>query len=256
MKGSVRLGLAAVTMALGVAACASRSDVEQLKKEVESLKLTQAQLVKRLGGNPGQNAQAQPAPQAKPLPDSIDMTGANIRGANGAQIVLVEFSDYECPFCIRHYTQVSPLIEQTYIQPGKIRYSFRDFPIDELHPQAIRAHVASRCAAEQGPATFWNLHNRLFTKAGSHTPEAIQSAAQAAGAKMGPFSTCVTNDKYSPTIRQSTAFAISLGATGTPFFVVGRMEPGSNQLKPLKTIPGAFPFARFQEVIDEALAGK
>lgn len=241
-------------MAVGVAACASRSDVEALKKEVESLKSTQAQLVKRLGAG-GQQAQQQ-APQPKPLPASIDMTGTNIRGANAAQVVLVEFSDYECPFCIRHYTQVTPLIEQTYVQSGKIRYAFRDFPIDELHPQSIRAHVAARCAAEQSPANFWNLHNRLFSKAGTHTPEALQAAAQAAGLKMGPFGTCVTNDKYSPTIRQSTAFAISLGASGTPFFVVGRMEPGSNQLKPIKTIPGAFPFSRFQEVIDEALRTK
>jgi protein-disulfide isomerase len=238
------VGIAMVTGA----GCASRSDVEQLKKEVESLKAAQAQLAKQVGG--GRAAQ-QPA---RVLPASIDMTGAPFKGSATSTVALVEFSDYECPYCIRHFTQVMPEIQRTYIDSNKIRYMFRDFPIDELHPQSIRAHVAAHCAVEQGK--FWEIHNRLFTKAGSHTPDELSGLAKEIGLNPSAFAACVAADKYSASIRQSTAFAISLGASGTPFFVVGKFDPKTNQLAPIKAIPGAYPFAQFQQYIDAALANK
>ncbi len=244
--------IAAAAVAVIAAGCASKSDVDALKKEVEALKATQAQLVKRVGGvNPPQQQAAQP----KPLPASIDLTGAPFKGSKTSPVVLAEFSDYECPFCVRHFTQVMPEIERAYVATNKIRYTFRDFPIDELHPESIRAHVAAHCAIEQGQQQFWNLHNRLFTKPGTHKPADLQARAQEAGLNAGAFNACVADDKYSATIRQSTAFAISLGASGTPFFVIGTMEDATH-MKPLKTIPGAFPFTQFQQAIDAALAQK
>jgi protein-disulfide isomerase len=243
-----RLQRAAVAAALiAGAACASRSDVEQLKKDVEALKAQQAQLLKQVGG-------ARPQQQPRALPASIDMTGAPFKGSATSTVALVEFSDYECPYCIRHFTQVMPEIQRTYIDTQKIRYMFRDFPIDELHPQSIRAHVAAHCAVEQGK--FWEMHNRLFSKAGSHTPDELAARANESGLNPAAFAACVAADKYSTAIRQSTAFAISLGASGTPFFVVGKFDPRTNQLTSLKSIPGAYPFAQFQQLIDAALANK
>ncbi len=241
--------LAAAAAVLAVAAgCASKSEVEALRKEVEALKTTQAALVKRVGGvNPQQQA------QPKALPASIDLSGAPFKGSKTSPVVLAEFSDYECPFCIRHFTQVMPVLKSTYIDTNKIRYTFRDFPIDELHPESIRAHVAAHCAAEQGTAQFWTLHDRLFSKAGTHQPAELQARAREAGLNMAAFNGCVADDKYSGPIRQSTAFATSLGASGTPFFIVGRMEDATH-MKPLTVIPGAFPFAQFQQAIDAALA--
>lgn len=240
------MGVAA--LAVLMAGCASRSEVEALRKDVEALKATQTQLLRRLGNaNPGQQA-----PQPKPLPASIDLTGTEIRGAKTASVVLVEFSDYECPFCIRHFTQTMPQIDAAYIQTGKIRYAFRDFPIAENHPQAIRAHVASRCAAEQGK--FWEIHNRLFSQAGSHQPAALVARAQEAGLNTAAFSACVATDKYSSLIQQSTAYTISLGGNGTPYFLVGKMAPGSMQFQPLGTLSGAVAFEKFQQALDAALA--
>lgn len=226
-----------------VAGCASKAEVAALKQEVEALKATQAQMARQLGG-------ARPAP-ARGLPASIDMTGAPFKGSATSTVALVEFSDYECPFCIRHHAQVMPAIQQAYIDTQKIRYIFRDFPIDELHPQSIRAHVAAHCATEQGK--FWEIHDRLFSPAGTHTPEQLAERARESGLDAAAFAACVAADKYSATIRQSTAFAISLGASGTPFFVVGNFDPKTNQLKPIKAIPGAYPFAQFQQTIDAAL---
>jgi protein-disulfide isomerase len=243
-----RIQFAAVAVALiAGAACASRADVEELKKEVESLKAAQAQLAKQVGG-------ARPQQQARALPASIDLTGAPFKGSATSTVALVEFSDYECPYCIRHFTQVMPEIQRAYIDSNKIRYMFRDFPIDELHPQSIRAHVAAHCAVEQGK--FWDLHNRLFSKAGSHTPDELAARAAESGLNPSAFAACVAADKYSTAIRQSTAFAISLGASGTPFFVVGKFDPKTSQLTSLKSIPGAYPFTQFQQLIDAALANK
>jgi len=250
VKRITPIAAAAAMLLAGLAAsgCASRADVEELKKEVEALKTAQAQLAKQVGG-------ARPAPPApRPLPTSIDLSGTPFRGSASATVALVEYSDYECPYCIRHFTQVMPQIQQTYIDTNKIRYMFKDFPIDELHPQSIRGHVAAHCANEQGK--FWSMHDRLFSKAGTHTPEELTKRAVESGLNTSAFTACVAADKYSASIRQSTAFAISLGASGTPFFIVGKFDPTTNQLTPLKTIPGAFPYAQFQQYIDAALANK
>lgn len=247
MKRVVICTVAAVGLALSSAGCASRSDVEELKKEVEALKASQAQMAKQLGG-------ARPQQQARALPASIDLTGAPFKGSATSTVALVEYSDYECPFCIRHYQQVMPQIQQAYIDTNKIRYMFRDFPIDELHPQSIRGHVAAHCASEQGK--FWPMHDRLFSKAGTHTPEELAKRAAESGLNPAAFSACVAADKYSGLIRQSTALAISMGASGTPFFVVGKFDPATNKMTPLKAIPGAFPYAQFQQYIDAALASK
>src|SRR6185436_16940871 len=155
-------------------------------KEVETLKAQQAQLAKQIVGG------ARPQ-QAKPLPASIDMTGVPFKGLATATVALVEFSDYECPFCIRHFTQVMPEIQKTYIDSNKIRYMFRDFPLDDLHPQSIRAHVAAHCAVEQGK--FWDMHIRLFTKAGSHTPEELSGLGKEIGLNPSAFAACVAADK-------------------------------------------------------------
>lgn len=247
MKRFVTGTVAALGLALFAAGCASRSDVEELKKEVEALKAAQAQLAKQVGG-------ARPQQQARALPASIDLTGVPFKGSATAQVALVEYSDYECPFCIRHYQQVMPQIQQAYIDTNKIRYMFRDFPIDELHPQSIRGHVAAHCATEQGK--FWPMHERLFSKAGTHTPEELTKRASEVGLNASAFAACVAADKYSASIRQSTATAISMGASGTPFFIVGKFDPATNKLTPIKSIPGAFPYAQFQQYIDAALAGK
>ncbi len=244
MTGWKQWAVMAVT-AVAAAGCASKSEVDALRQEVEALKVTQAQLVKRMSGNAN-------APQEKPLPASIDLSNGPFKGAATAKVVLVEFSDYECPFCIRHFTQVMPEVEANYIQTGKIQYAFRDFPIDQLHPESIRAHIASHCAAEQGK--FWEMHTRLFSKAGTHTPQDLVARAKESGLNVSAFSSCVADDKYSAAIRQSTAFAISLGASGTPFFMVGTMDPGTKQFKPLTKLPGALPYAQFQQAIEAALA--
>jgi protein-disulfide isomerase len=120
---------------------------------------------------------------------TIDLADAPILGSDSAVITLVEFSDYECPYCLRHFQQTMPMIDANYVKTGKIRYAFRDWPVDELHPQSIRAHEAAHCANEQNK--FWQMHTRLFSPAGSHSPEQLSTLAQSIGLDMGAFNACV-----------------------------------------------------------------
>ncbi len=159
-----------------------------------------------------------------PAKATIDISGAPARGSDRAIVTLVEFSDYECPFCIRHFPQTMPKIEAAYIDTGKIRYVFRDFPIDSNHPAAIKAHEAARCADEQH--RFWALHPRLFSPPGTHTPADLEARASEAHLDLAAFRDCLASGRTTAAVRATEAIAVRLGADGTPAFYLGAAGPG------------------------------
>ncbi len=181
----------------------------------------------------------------------IDLTGAPTLGPESARVALVEFSDYECPFCIRHFQQTMPQIVINYVKTGKIRYAFRDWPVDQLHPQSIRAHEAAHCAGEQGK--YWELHARLFGPAGSHAPERLLGLARDAGLDMNAFGACIESRRSGSAIRATGQLAVDLGANGTPAFFIGVLERGTNKVTVLQGLSGAQPYDTFAQVLDDAL---
>lgn len=181
----------------------------------------------------------------------IDVTGSPALGSEDAVVTLVEFSDYECPFCIRHFTQTMPQLLKNYIATGKVRYVFRDFPVDQLHPQAVRAHAAGRCADEQ--QRFWEMHARLFSPAGSHTPERLEQHAAAAGLTLDAYRTCVARDATTEAVRRSAAEAQALGANGTPSFFIGLRDRATGQIRVVQAISGAHPYEVFAKALDAVL---
>ena len=183
----------------------------------------------------------------------IDVGDAPVRGPQDAVVTLVEFSDYECPFCVRHFKQTMPQIEENFIRPGKIRYVFRDYPIDELHPEAIRAHETARCALEQDREKYWRLHYSLFSAPGTHTKENLEARAREAGLDTGALQACLASGRVTAGIRRSGERAASLGADGTPAFFVGLWEPGGSQVRVLEAIKGAQPYSVFEQAIQRAL---
>jgi protein-disulfide isomerase len=199
----------------------------------------------------GQRALVADVAAARNMP-AIDVARAPARGSESARVTLVEFSDYECPFCIRHFTQTMPLLEAAYIQTGRVRYVFRDFPVDQLHPEAVRAHVAGRCAEEQG--RFWQLHPRLFSPAGSHQPPILEQHAVAAGLTLETYRACIARTATADAVRKSAAEAESLGANGTPFFFIGVRDRNTGLIRVLQTISGAHPYEVFAKALDAALA--
>jgi len=182
----------------------------------------------------------------------IPLAGAQTLGPADAKVVLVEFSDYECPYCIRHFQQTMPRLVQTYIQTRKIGYAFRDWPVDQLHPESIRAHEAAHCAAEQN--RFWEMHQKLFGPAGSHSSERLLSLAREVGLDMNAFGSCVESRRSDEAIRATSTMAVELGATGTPTFFVGLRNAGQDSVTVSQGLSGAQPFETFAAAIDAALA--
>jgi protein-disulfide isomerase len=180
----------------------------------------------------------------------VDLTGAATLGPADAPVVLIEFSDYECPYCIRHTRETMPKIEEQYIRTGRIRYAFRDFPIDQLHPEAIRAHEAARCAAEQN--RFWDVHKRLFSAPGTHTTAALEALAGELGLRVDDFRACLASGRTTAAIRSAANVAMDLGANGTPAFFIG-VPDASGQVKILTAINGAQSFEVFAKTLDEIL---
>jgi protein-disulfide isomerase len=182
----------------------------------------------------------------------LDVSGAPTLGGDDAVVTLIEFSDYECPFCVRHFQETWPQLKADYVDTGKIRYVFKDFPVDQLHPEAIRAHEAAHCAREQN--RFWELHGRLFGKAGTHTPELLEQRAGEVGLDLGVFRACVESGKYTEPVRASVAQATELGATGTPAFFLGVRDPATGQVRLLQAISGAQPYSTFAKALDGLIA--
>jgi protein-disulfide isomerase len=180
-------------------------------------------------------------------PSTIDISGDPALGADEALVTLVEFSDYECPFCIRHFTQTMSAIDETFIQAGRIQYVFKDFPIAQLHPEALRAHQATRCAAEQGK--FWEMHTKMFSPAGTHTPELLEARAAEAGVALAPYRDCMASNRTVADVQSSVNAAVQLGANGTPSFFVGIRDPETHRVRIVQALSGAQPFTEFEKVI-------
>jgi len=183
---------------------------------------------------------------------TLDVSETPALGADDAVVTLVEFSDYECPFCLRHFTQTMPRLTAEYIETGRLRYVFRDFPIDQLHPGAKLAHQAAQCADEQG--RFWDLHDRLFTEPGSHDRAALERTAADAGLELEAFGACLESGRYVDEIEASVSRAYALGAQGTPFFLIGVRDPATDQVEILNGVSGAQPFEVFADAIESAEA--
>lgn len=237
------LGIAALSLVVAVVGWVSTSrQIGELRSE-----LANVQTAPR--GAAAQNPQGPNAP-ADATGAILDVAGAPALGPADAVVTLIEFSDYECPFCIRHFQQTMPEIRKQYIDTGKIRYVFRDFPIDQNHPQAIRAHEAAHCALEQ--QRFWDLHVRLFSSPGTHTPAALEDRAREAGLNEDQFRACIASGRTTPKVRATVNLVESLGATGTPWFFVGLRDPKTDHVKVLKSIGGAQPFSQFATALDAA----
>jgi protein-disulfide isomerase len=158
-------------------------------------------------------------------------------GPADAPITLVEFSDYQCPFCARSQETVERVLEK---YGDKVRHVFMDFPIERIHPQAKPAAIAGRCAADQDK--FREYHALLFENLRELTRENFDKWAKELGLDTAAFSACLDSGKHVPLIEATLAAGQEAGVTGTPaFFVNGVM------------VSGAQPFEVFEELIDEEL---
>jgi protein-disulfide isomerase len=244
---------------LALLACSNSSaqssqGVESLRKEVEALKASQAEMQKSLdeireflkaatGGRFGRPSL---------VDSSFDIAGAPANGSANAPVTIVEISDYHCPFCRRHVQQTQPQLYSEYVQTGKARHVFLHYPIEQLHPDAYKSHEAASCAADQGK--FWELHAKLF-ETSAKTNDQLAAMAQSAGLDTAAFRACLDSGKHADEVRKSVARIQQLGVSGTPMFLIGTSS-GTSAVKIRKTVEGAQPFGAFKTAIDAVLAEK
>jgi len=187
-----------------------------------------------------------------PSPVIISADNDPIIGDPNAEITIIEFSDFQCPFCARFNTQTLPSIFEEYISQGKVKLVFRDFPIQSIHPNALPASVAAECANEQGK--FKEMHDKLFDNQNQwnkqETVDALSLFKQyALEMKLDSkiFESCLDNGKYIDEIRKDLKDGQDYGVSGTPGFFIGNEKVGYIELK------GAQPFESFKKVIDKQL---
>lgn len=226
-------------------------DLSELKKEVEALKQGQLQLQRELKEINAQLRRRQsPVTDVQNVVLSID--GYPSRGKPSAKLILIEFTDYQCPFCSRHFQQTSPQIERDYVDTGHLRYVVRDFPIESIHKDALKAAEAARCAGEQG--RYWQMHDQLFKNQSALSGDQLPAHASALGLDVQRFQRCLATNRYTERIRQDLAEAQQVGVRATPSFLLGVIEPDGTGVRVTKMIAGAHPYAVFKEAIDGLLS--
>lgn len=180
-----------------------------------------------------------PRPPQPTVGRVTNLTGYAL-GRADAPLTMVEFTDLQCPYCRQFAITSFDEIKKNWIDTGKLRYISRDFPIDAIHPQALPAARASRCAGEQGK--FWELRMGLMRNANLLTAEYITKTAAGLKLDMKAFAACAATTKYDAEINAEMQEGARLGINGTPTFVVGRTTPSGIE-GPM--IVGALPYAQF-----------
>ena len=160
-------------------------------------------------------------------------------GPAEAPVTIVEYTDYQCPFCVRAQTTVDEILER---YAGKVRLVYRDLPLD-FHPRAFEASRAARCAGDQ--QRFWEYHRGLLIEPGDFGDADLERRAADLGLDTATFGECLASERHSADIRASLEEASRLGVRSTPtFFINGRR------------IAGAQPLEKFVAIIEEELAGR
>lgn len=185
-----------------------------------------------------------PSPAPTPPPATGDFSKVSavsdedyIRGDVNAPVTLIEYSDFQCPFCKRHAPTISQLLSE---YEGEVRFVYRHFPLSSIHPQAQKAAEAFECAGEQGKP--WEYHDTLFANQSALDVTSLKSYAGNLGLNQSQFDSCLDTGKYNNKVIGQAQEAQAAGISGTPGTFV------NDQL-----VKGAYPVAIFEQIIDELL---
>lgn len=183
----------------------------------------------------GPEAPSGPAPRIQASADDDA-----VKGQSGAKVTIIEFSDYECPFCGRFYTQTLPQIEEKYVKTGKVKMVFRDLPLS-FHKQAQKAAEAAECAGEQGK--YWEMHDKLFDNQRALEVANLKQYAKDLSLDTGKFDKCLDEGQMANEVKKDLADGGKYGVTGTPAFFINGIK-----------VVGAQPFEVFEQIIEDELS--
>jgi protein-disulfide isomerase len=195
-----------------------------------------------------------PRPVRPPAPvpsEPVSVAGAPLLGSPQAPVVLIEYSDFECPFCASFQAGTLQVLKAEYFDTGRAVLAFRHLPLPSIHPNAMRAAEAAACAGEQGK--FWEMHDVVFKNRSALSENALALYATTTGADVGAWAACMAEGRFSATVAAEAAEANQLGLAGTPAFFVGVRE-GVGGVRVLSAIRGSRPIHEFRSALDAALA--
>lgn len=239
----VPVGLVAILPAL-LAGCAAPERLDRMQSDLTALRADVAALSVRIDGLHELLGPPEPARV------TIAFAGRPVLGDRAAGVGIVEFSDFECPFCRRFHTTVHPLLKRDYIDTGKAQMIFRDLPLD-FHPRARGAAQAANCAGEQG--RYWDMADALFDGQERLGDELYRDLAGTLGLDLARFHACLQDPAGAAAIEQSLREAAAFGVDGTPTFFIGRVE--GDRLVDAHVVVGAQPYPALAQVIDSLLSG-
>jgi protein-disulfide isomerase len=171
----------------------------------------------------------------------IDLEGDPVLGPADAPVTIVEFADIQCPYCVRHFEQTMPQLMERY--GDQVRFVFKNYPLNSIHPDADAAAQAAECAHEQG--MFWEYHDLLFGGTLGLGPSAYTSYAEQLGLDVAALSTCLAEGRYADAVKQDLALGQQYGVSSTPTFFINGIA-----------LVGAYPFDTFASIIDYELANR
>jgi protein-disulfide isomerase len=214
-----------------------QSEIKSLQAEVREIRQS-VDDIHRVAVRPA------PKPVAK-----VSLGDSPIVGSSDAKVAIVEFSDYQCPFCYRFFSQSFQKLKQQYIDTGKVKLAFRNFPLS-IHAQAKTAAVAAECAGKQD--AYWKMHDALFSNQRRLGPSLYEELAGKLRLDTKAFQECTRdNAQVSKMVDADFVYGESLGVTGTPTFFVGRVQNG--EVVDVKQIVGAQPYEVFAQALDALL---
>ncbi|HMC60921.1 MAG TPA: thioredoxin domain-containing protein [Candidatus Solibacter sp.] len=215
----------------------TRQQADQILNELRQIRQLLEQQAKA-------GAQAAPQPP-KATRATLNMEGVPMLGSKDAPLTIVEYTDYQCPFCQRFHVTAFTELKKAYIDTGKVRFYSRDLPLD-FHPNAMRAALAARCAGEQGQ--FWKLRDVMGANPDKLDLDHIAGFATDLKMDAPRLRACVESEKYKDAIQADLLEAMKVGAQGTPTFVLGKSTANGVEGE---VIEGALPFPMFDQKLKE-----
>ena len=232
-------------------AASTKDKLDELQTEVQGLKEGQAAMQKELADIKKLLEQGARGAPSRPVfkPSDVTIDNAPFLGDADAIVTLVEFSDYDCPFCRRHKDQVMPDLVKNFVDTGIMKYVMREFPL-AMHPNAKGAAQAALCAGDQDQ--YWQMHDKMFANQRKLGVENLKAFAVELGLDTAAFDACLDDGKYAEQVSDDIKAGGRLGITGTPAFVLGLTDPEDpNKARVTEFISGAQSLERFSQVIED-----
>jgi protein-disulfide isomerase len=230
---------------------ADNGDLAQLKDEVARLNAQQQQILasldelKKMMKGPTQ-------PALKP-PQTMGVAGEPYKGEPTAKLAIIEYADFQCPFCRRFEHDIYPQIRASYVNTGKLKYFHRDMPLP-FHQGAMPAARAVHCASDQGK--FWEMHDSLLGDAASLSAADIDERAGKLGLNVAELDKCISSERFADIIQRSVTEANEMQVSGTPTFIIGTLDAQGKVMSVKKTVVGASPFEAFKAALDPLVAAR